>query len=102
MRDIKDTLKEAKHELECRLDPESRWGLLVSELVQEVEQCHIDLEEYKRDLLEAEREIAEKCVSILENEYWGDGHEVYFGIDLIKKYFGLKTKDSEEINYDNI
>ena len=50
----------------------------------------------------AARAIKDEYVSILENEYWGDGHEVYFGIDLIKKYFGLKTKDSEEINYDNI
>lgn len=52
-RTIKHTLEEAKRELESRLDPESRWGLLIRELVQEVEQCHIDLEEYARD--EAER-----------------------------------------------
>ena len=48
-RTIKHTLKEAKRELESRLDTDSRWGILMAELVREVEQCHIDLEEYARD-----------------------------------------------------
>ena len=48
-RTIKHTLEEAKRELESRLDPDSRWGILMAELVREVEQCHIDLEEYARD-----------------------------------------------------
>ena len=39
-RTIKHTLEEAKRELESRLDPDSRWGILMAELVREVEQCH--------------------------------------------------------------
>lgn len=57
-RKIKHTLEEAKRELENRLDPDSRWGILITELVREVEQCHIDLEKYSRD--EAERVQNEK------------------------------------------
>jgi hypothetical protein len=49
MRDIKDTITEAKHELKYNLDPESRWGIIISELLKEVEQCHVDLNEYALD-----------------------------------------------------
>jgi hypothetical protein len=49
MRDIKDTIAEAKHKLKYNLDPESRWGIIISELLQEIEQCHIDLNEYALD-----------------------------------------------------
>lgn len=68
MRRIQDTLEEAKHELKYHLHPDSRWGMLVAELVAEIEQCHIDLNEYALEEEHRRQENSFRGRNLFSNE----------------------------------
>jgi hypothetical protein len=34
--------------------------------------------------------IVEECLSVMNDQFWGDGHEIYEAMELLKSHFGVK------------
>jgi hypothetical protein len=41
------------------------------------------------DYVQFAEAIVKECISVMDNECWGDGHEIYQAMELIKFHFGV-------------
>jgi hypothetical protein len=46
---------------------------------------HADL-----DYVQFAKLIVEECISVMDNQFWCDGHEIGQAMDMIKEHFGVQ------------